>query len=80
MRKHFPNEQINNQNILKGNPEIQATVIMAVNSLETFSSHLYKVHKHILRTLPHYSPEGNVVDLGGSVGVVLLVPGLKSFT
>lgn len=27
-----------------------------------------------------YLPEGNAVDLGGSVGVVLLVPGLKSFT
>lgn len=30
--------------------------------------------------LQHCLPEGNVVDLGGSVGVVLLVPGLKSFT
>lgn len=27
-----------------------------------------------------YLPEGNAVDLGGSVGVILLVPGLKSFT
>lgn len=25
-------------------------------------------------------PEGNAVDLGSSVGVVLLVPGLRSFT
>lgn len=28
----------------------------------------------------HHLPEGNAVDLGRSVGVVLLVPGLKSFT
>lgn len=28
----------------------------------------------------HCLPEGNAVDLGSSVGVVLLVPGLKSFT
>lgn len=25
-------------------------------------------------------PAGNAVGLGGSVGVILLVPGLKSFT
>lgn len=29
---------------------------------------------------PHCLPEGNAVDLGSSVGVVLLVPGLRSFT
>lgn len=31
-------------------------------------------------SLMHCLPEGNAVDLGSSVGVVLLVPGLKSFT